>query len=110
MSMSVRTGVIRARDKTTDDFGMCMGIAIVSQDHQRLIEVMNGRKYDAWVLGDVDRVDEAWVGSRDRPVDEAVQGYQTILRRYSSSKQEIIKNTTRKIEDQSMQKMARLQK
>ena len=42
MYMSVRTGVIRARDKTTNDFGMCMGIAIVSQDHQRLIEVMNG--------------------------------------------------------------------
>ena len=42
MSMSVRTGVIRARDKTTNDFGMCMGIAIVSQGHQRLIEVIKG--------------------------------------------------------------------
>jgi len=34
-----------------------MGIAIVSQGHQRLIEVIKGGKHDAWV---VDRVDEAW--------------------------------------------------
>ena len=41
MSMSVRTRVMQARDKTTDDLA-CMGIAIVSQDHH-VIEVMNGR-------------------------------------------------------------------